>query len=76
MSIKGILTAIQLYTSIYFLTLIIAYVFYFRLININSKITFEQKLKERFPFYNQATFTLNAESLDTNSLTAVISSAV
>ena len=34
----------------------------------------EQKLKERFPFYNQAKLTLNAESLDINSLGPIISS--
>jgi shikimate kinase len=36
----------------------------------------EQKLKERLPFYNQARVTLDAETLDINSLTAVVSSAV
>ena len=34
----------------------------------------EQKLKERIPFYSQANITLDAETLDANSLTAVISS--
>ena len=33
----------------------------------------EQKLKERFPFYTQANLTLNAETLDVNSLAPVIS---
>ncbi|MEP7165320.1 MAG: shikimate kinase [Ferruginibacter sp.] len=36
----------------------------------------EQKLKERLPFYNQAMLTLDAETLDVNSLSPVISSAV
>ncbi len=35
----------------------------------------EQKLKERFPFYCQAKITLNAETLNTDSLHSVISSA-
>ncbi len=33
----------------------------------------EQKLKERFPFYTQANLTLNAETLDTNSLASIMS---
>lgn len=46
--------------------------------NINeAEILFfiEQKLKERAPFYNQAKFTLNAETLDSNSLESVISAS-
>ena len=36
----------------------------------------EQKLKERTPFYTQAKLTLNAETLDANSLASLISSAL
>jgi len=36
----------------------------------------EQKLKERSPFYSQAKLTLDAETLDSDSLTAIISSAL
>lgn len=33
----------------------------------------EQKLKERAPFYGQAKLTLDAETLDTNSLSSILS---
>jgi len=35
----------------------------------------EQKLKERAPFYSQATLTLDAETLDVNSLSQIISNS-
>lgn len=36
----------------------------------------EQKLKERTPFYNQATISLNAETLDIKSLAPLFSSSI